>query len=158
MKQFLVRTIIELITNETYYASMYSRFVGLTDEIIKAICKNYTFSELCEIGALCNVLRCNIRSIYPKIDFLEYMEVLNNIFTPVSPIIANCEITILWSHALHEMDARATNNGIWSPNHFVPLMSPIAHYESDDSNKSAPIVVVSCLLVSMNWKNCQIFI
>jgi hypothetical protein len=37
-------------------------------------------------------------------------------------------------------------------------MAPIAHYESDDSNKSAPIVVVSYLLINVNSKNFQIFI
>ncbi|CAF1143003.1 unnamed protein product [Rotaria sordida] len=39
------------------------------------------------------------------------------------------------------MDARAINNGAWSPNHFVPLLSPAIHYESDNSNQPTPIVV-----------------
>ncbi|CAF3819577.1 unnamed protein product [Rotaria sordida] len=119
-----VRTIIELVTNENYYQTMYSQYVGPIDIAIKAICKNCTFSELYEIAALCNVLQCNIQSIYPKIDFQHYMAILNNVFTPVPPIIANCNISILWSHTLNEKDARETNNGTWSPNHFVPLMSP----------------------------------
>ncbi|CAF4862254.1 unnamed protein product, partial [Rotaria sp. Silwood1] len=117
-----VRTVIELITNETYYENMYSQFVG----------------------ALCNVLRCNIRSIYPKIDFREGMEIMNNIFTPAPPTIANCDITILWSHTWYETDVRAVNNNLWSPNHFVPLMSSFIYDMSDmsdHSNTSTSIVV-----------------
>ncbi|CAF5017992.1 unnamed protein product, partial [Rotaria sp. Silwood1] len=52
-----VRTIIELVTNETYYETMYSQFVGPIDIAIEAICKNYTFSELYETAPLCSVLR-----------------------------------------------------------------------------------------------------
>ena len=115
-------------------------------------------SELYEIDALCSVLRCNIRIIYPEIDIREDMVFLNNGFTPPPPIITNCEITILWSHARNEKDAREANHGTWSPNHFVPLMSPIAHYESDNSNKSAPIVVVSYLLINVNSKIFKISI
>ncbi len=64
------------------------------------------------------------------------MTVMNNVFTPASPIIANCDITILWSHALNETYARAASYGAWSPNHFVPLLSPATHHESHDSNMS----------------------
>ncbi|CAF3845323.1 unnamed protein product, partial [Rotaria sp. Silwood1] len=139
-----VRTVIELITNETYYENMYSQFVGSVEFSIQATCKNKTFSELYEISALCNVLRCNIRSIYPKIDFREGMEIMNNIFTPAPPTIANCDITILWSHTWYETDVRAVNNNLWSPNHFVPLMSSFIYDMSDmsdHSNTSTSIVV-----------------
>ena len=115
---------MELITNETYYQTMYSQYVGPTDVAIKAICRNYTFSELYEIAALCNVLQCNIRSVYPKIDFHHYMAIWDNLFTPIPPVIANCNIAILWSNALNEKDARETHYGTWRPNHFVPLLSP----------------------------------
>ena len=81
---------MELLTNENYYQNMYSQYesVGPIDIAIKAICKNYTYSELYEIAALCNVLGCNIRSVYPKIDFHHYMTIWDNIFTPIPPI--NC--------------------------------------------------------------------
>jgi hypothetical protein len=131
---------------------MYSQFVGPIDIAIKAICKNFTFSELYEIGALCGVLGCNIQSIYPKIDYGEDIAILNNTFTPVLPIIANCYITILWSHVLNETDARTTNNGPWSPNHFVPLLSSAVDHESDNSNNSASIIVVSYLYVKVSSK------
>ncbi len=143
LKQFLVRTIIELVTNETFYSNMYSQLIGPVDMAIKAICKNYTFSELYEISALCSVLKCNIRSVYPKIDFREYMAIMNNVFTPIPPIVANCEITILWSHTLNETYARAANNGAWSPNHFIPLLSAPMEPESDHSNQSMSTVTVS---------------
>ncbi|CAF3678050.1 unnamed protein product [Rotaria sp. Silwood1] len=129
-----VRTIIELVINESYYETMYSQYVGPIDIAIKAFCKNYTFSELYEIAALCNVLQCNIRSVYPKIDFQQYMAIWDNVFTPVSPIIANCNIVIMWSYALNEKDAREANNGTWSPNHFVPLISQAIHNDSNNGN------------------------
>jgi hypothetical protein len=137
---------------------MYSQVVGPVDIAIKAICKNYTFSELYEISALCSVLGCNIRSIYPNIDFRQYMAVLNNVVTPAAPVIANCDIAILWSHALNETYARAENNGLWSPNHFVPLMVPIIHYESDDSNMSIPTIVVGYLTIHANLRSFQTYL
>ncbi|CAF3498345.1 unnamed protein product [Rotaria socialis] len=51
------------------------------------------------------------------------MVFLNNIFTPITPITTNCEVTILWPNPTHEKHAREANHGTWSPNHFVPLMS-----------------------------------
>ncbi|CAF3989736.1 unnamed protein product [Rotaria sp. Silwood1] len=136
-----VRTIIELVLNESYYQTMYSQHVGPIDNAIKAICKNYTFSELYEIAALCNVLQCDIRSVYPKSDFQQYMTTWDNVFTPVSPIIANCNIVIMWSHALNEKDAREANNGTWRPNHFVRLISPAIHNDSINGNQSTSLPV-----------------
>ena len=72
---------------------MYSQYVGPIDIAIQAICKDHTFDELYEIAALCNVLRCNIRSVYPKIDFQHYMTLWDSVFTPVPPVIAD-EFTI----------------------------------------------------------------
>ncbi|CAF5085600.1 unnamed protein product, partial [Rotaria sp. Silwood1] len=120
---------------------MCSQYVGPIDIAIKAICKNYTFSELYEIAALCNVLQCNIRSVYPKIDFQQYMATWDNVFTPVSPIITNCNIVIMWSHALNEKDAREANNGTWSPNHFVPLIPQAIHNDSNSGNQSTSLPV-----------------
>ncbi|CAF3848636.1 unnamed protein product [Rotaria sp. Silwood1] len=136
-----VRTIIELVTNENYYENMYSKYVGSVNIAIKAICKNYTFSELYEIAALCNILQCNIRSVYPKIDFQQYMAICDNVFTPVLPIIANCNIVIMWSNASNEKDAREANNGTWSPNHFVPLIPPAIHNDSNNGNQSTSLPV-----------------
>ena len=143
LKQLLVRTIIELITNENYYHTMYSQHAGNIDEAIRAICKNYTYSELFEIVALCNVLRCNIRSVYPRIDFHDSMAILDNVFTPIAPIIANCNISILWSSCVNEQDNRMDNNGTWNPNHFVPLLSPSVLNEFDNTNQTRTTAEVS---------------
>ncbi len=144
------------MTNEGYYDSMYSQFAGSVAFIIKALCKDNTFSELYEISALCNVLKCNIRSIYPKIDFREHLAVMNNVFTPAPSIIANYEITILWSHVWDEIVAQASNNNAWSPNHFVPLLSSAAHRASDHGNKS-PTFVVSYSSVNALWEFLNLF-
>ncbi|CAF3859271.1 unnamed protein product [Adineta steineri] len=131
-----VRTIIELTVNENYYQTMYAQHVGPIDIAIQSICKDHTFSELYEIAALCNVLQCNIRSVYPKIDFQHFMASWDSIFTPLPSVIANYSIAVLWSHGLNENDVRAMSNGTWSPNHFVPLLSPNNQNESDDYNNS----------------------
>ncbi|CAF4239766.1 unnamed protein product [Rotaria sp. Silwood2] len=136
-----VRTIMELITNENYYQNTYSQYVGPTDIAVKAICKNYMFSELYEIAALCNVLQCNIRSVYPKIDFHHYMAIWDNLFTPIPPVNSNCNIAILWSNVLNEKDVRETHNGMWRPNHFVPLMSLPIRNEFNNTSQSALLVV-----------------
>ncbi len=141
------------MTNETYYQSIYSQFVGPIDIFIKAACKNQTFSELIEIAALSTVLQCNIRSVCPRVDFPGAMEVLNSIFTPASPIIANYEIAILWSHVWNERLAREANNGTWSPNHFVPLISASIRNGSNNGNQSALLTVVSYLSVNENSRN-----
>ena len=120
---------------------MYSQYVGPTDVAIKAICRKYAFSELYEIAALCNVLQCSIRSVYPKIDFHHYMTIWDNLFTPIPPVSSNCNIAILWSNTLNGKGARETHDGTWRPNHFVPLLSPPILNEI--SNQSMPLVVVS---------------
>ena len=145
-KKFLVRTVFELTTNENYYETMYSQSVGSIDIAIKSICKNRTFSEVCEIAALCNVLQCNIRSVYPRIDFSpDYMTLWDSVFTPVPSVIASCSIAILWSHMDNENDVRAMNNGTWSPNHFVPLLLPnnIPAESEGYNNQSTLVHVVS---------------
>ena len=124
---------------------MYSRFFGPVDFAIKATCKNYTFSEMYKVTALCSTLKRSIRSIYPNIDMREDMEILNNIFLPVPPIIAHSSITILWSHVLNEIDARTQNNATWSPNYFLPLVFPPAYY---DSNVISQCQLSSAVVVS----------
>jgi hypothetical protein len=103
---------------------MYARYAGNTDIIIQAACKKGMYSEIHEVAALCNVLQCNIRSVYPRIDFEYYKAIWDSVFTPIPSVIGNCNIAILWSNTLHETDARETYNGLWRPNHFVPLLSP----------------------------------
>ena len=127
--EFLVRTIVELVTNEAYYSHRFAYAVGPLDIAIKGVCKNNTYSELYEIAALCTVVGCNIRSVYPEIDFRLDMVIVNSVFTPIPPIVAKYEIKILWSSLRSEIDIRAMNNNQWSPNHFVPLMLSNAQYQ-----------------------------
>ncbi|CAF4167079.1 unnamed protein product, partial [Rotaria sordida] len=63
------------------------------------------------------------------------MALWNSVHTPAPPTTANCNITILWCHILNEIQARLANNSNWSPNHFVPLLSPVAQSESIHSNQ-----------------------
>ena len=123
---------------------MYSRLFGPVDFAIKASCKNYVFSEMYEVTALCSVLKCSIRSIYSNIDMREDMGILNNILLPVPPVIAHSSITIIWSHVPNEIDARTQNNDTWSTNHFVPLIFPPTYYDSNvisHRQPSSPVVV-----------------
>ena len=99
---------------------MYSQYLGSIDIAIKAVCKNYTCSELYEIVALCSVLRCNIRSSYPKLDFKTYMAILDNVFAPAPLIIASYDIAVLWSHLFNENEVREINNGTWKSKSFCP--------------------------------------
>lgn len=117
------------------------------DIAIQDVCKNYTFSELYEISALCNILKCNIRTVYPKIDVHDdIFPIVNNTFMPRPHIVANCQITILWSNASNETQARIANNSTWSPNHFVPLMAPFVQRELDNSNQSTPVLSVTSFI------------
>jgi hypothetical protein len=136
------------VKNENYYAREYSQFVGPVQNALQSACKNYNYSELCEIGALCTLLQCNIRSVYPNIDFRDDMMIVNRIFTPVPPIKANFQITILWSHMESEVNVRAINNGTWSPNHFVPLLTRFELSQGPDHrDQSARTATVSFSLL-----------
>lgn len=64
-----VRTIVELVTNFDEYTYNYMDSVGPLQERWKDIAKNYSYSDLYELVSLCNVLGCNIRSLYPRIDY-----------------------------------------------------------------------------------------
>ena len=122
---------------------------GPFDTAIQAICRNYTYSELYEIAALCSLLKCNIQSVYPNIDIREDLTILNSVITPDASIVANCTIAILWSHACNEMEARADNKNKWSPNHFVPLMLPSTQNEISHKNMSNLTLVVNYNCVCM---------
>ena len=59
----LVRVLIELIKNEVFYNSRFSKMVGPVSEIIRDVAHNFWFSELYEIVALSNALKCNISQV-----------------------------------------------------------------------------------------------
>ncbi|CAF1186007.1 unnamed protein product [Adineta steineri] len=114
-----VRTIIELVINEVFYSDMHTHRAGRIDIAIKAICKNRTYSGF----------------VYPEIDFAAGMAVMNSIYTPIPPIVANYEVAILWSNVRKEMHVRAVTNNAWRPNHFVPLLAPNQQYDFDHRNQ-----------------------
>jgi hypothetical protein len=123
----LVRTVIELVKNKNYYVEQCSRFVGPFDRALQRTCNNNRFCELYEIVALANVLRCEIQSVYPYIDYRAEMKIMNTIHKPTLVSILNIKrMVIFWTNSEDELVVRARPDcgGIWSPNHFVPLVSP----------------------------------
>jgi hypothetical protein len=83
------------------------------------------------------------------------MAIFNSVITPIPPTIANCIITILWSHTCDEIEARIANNTNWSPNHFVPLILAVDQNEISHNNQSNLTHVVSYMYVkqSLKWLN-----
>lgn len=129
----LVRIIIELLKNEMLYTSRFSHLVGPLDELIKNITRNYSFSELYEIAAMSNVLKCNIRSVYPTIDYRSELGIMNSTFKYAQSTTSSKTIYILWTHTESESYVRRINGGNWTPNHFAPLLlsSNLAHSQND---------------------------
>ena len=121
----LVRTVIELVKNKNYYVEQCSRFVGPFDRALQRTCNNNRFCELYEIVALANVLRCEIQSVYPYIDYRAEMKIMNTIYKPATVSVSKIRrIVIFWTNTKDELVVRARPDcrGIWSPNHFVPLL------------------------------------
>ncbi|CAF0776577.1 unnamed protein product, partial [Didymodactylos carnosus] len=92
---------------------------------------------LCEILALCNILQCSIRYVYPKIkedaDEAGMSDLLNKTFHPFSTTNSTkstSTITLMWTHTAEEYTVRAVNYGMWVPNHSVPL---VYHYDTKPS-------------------------
>ena len=121
---FLARILIELLKNEVFYISRFSHLVGPLDGVVKNIAHNFSFSELYEIAAMSNVLKCNIRSIYPIIDYRPDLSIMNSIFEYAQASTSSKTICIFWTHTESESYVRSINGGYWTPNHFVPLLFP----------------------------------
>ena len=64
-----VRIIIELVINYNEYSYNFTENMELFQEDRNNMCKYYSYSTLYELVALCNVLGCNIRSLYSRIDY-----------------------------------------------------------------------------------------
>lgn len=120
----LVRILIELLKNEFYYTSRFSHLVGPLNEVIKNIVRKNSFSELYEVAAMSSVLKCNIRSIYPNIDYRPDLNIMNSTFEHAQTSTSSNTICIFWTHTASESYVRRINAGNWSPNHFVPLLFP----------------------------------
>lgn len=120
-----VRTAIELVKNKTHYVNRCSQFVGPFDEALRRICNNNSFCELYEVVALANVLNCEVQSVYPYIDYRAEMKIMNAIFQPTETSTSSKRrVIIFWTNTEdeHLTKARPGCQGIWSPNHFVPLV------------------------------------
>ena len=120
-----VRTIIELVTNRIYYINQYSHHVGSFSAALRRACANYSFCELYELVALASVLQCEMQSVYPYIDYRAEMKIMNAVYKPIGITASGRgRIIILWSSTRDEVSTRARpgNDGIWNPNHFVPLL------------------------------------
>ena len=132
----LVRTIIELVKNKTHYINQCSKHVGLFDEALRRTCSNSRSSELYELVALASVLQCEIQSVYPYIDYRAEMKIMNAVYKPAEiSVSSNGRVIIFWSSTEDEVSTRARpgNNGIWNPNHCVPLLQQ--HRNSQTTTK-----------------------
>jgi hypothetical protein len=121
----LVRTIVELVKNKDYYVNQCSRFVGSFDKAVQRACNNKCFCELYEIVALANVLQVHVQSVYPYIDYRAEMKIMNATYKPTLTSGSNTKkIVIFWTNTNYESHVRNRPGcgGIWSPNHFVPLL------------------------------------
>lgn len=121
----LVRTVIELVKNKAHYVNEYSKYVGPFNEALRRICNNYSFAELYELAALASVLHCEMQSVYPYIDYRAEMKIMNAVYGPVDVSApSNGRVIIFWCGTEDEISTRARqgSHGIWSPNHFVPLL------------------------------------
>ncbi|CAF5029718.1 unnamed protein product, partial [Rotaria magnacalcarata] len=127
-----VRSLIELVKNENFYHNRFAHIIGPVNEAIKNIGRNFSFSELYEIAALSNVLKCNIQSVYPTIDYRSDLNIMNNTFEHAQCSIASKTICLFWTHTESEIEARRSNAGNWSPNHFVPLLLPSDNSQSQN--------------------------
>ena len=121
--------------------------VGPFYEAIRRISINYTFSELYEIAALSNILNCKVRSIYPRIQYRSELDIINTIFNFTQDGSASNTIHIFWTHTRNEIEARQNNGDNWSPNHFVPLLSPSNSNQTsiDSSTRYFDFLVCFCL-------------
>ena len=138
----LVRTIIELVKNRVRYTNLCSNLIGSFSEALRSTCSNYSFCELYEIIALASVLRCEVQSVYPYIDYRAEMKCMNAVYKPVETSLpSKGRVIIFWSSTEDEVSTRTRpgNRGVWNPNHFVPLL------QQDRSSRTASNNLVSTI-------------
>lgn len=121
----LVRTVIELVKHKDYHVNQYSHLVGPFDKALQRVCNAGNFCELHEIVALTNVLQCEIQSVYPYLDYRAEMKIMNAVYKPLFQSISTERLIIFWTNTQDELLVRnrPSCRGVWSPNHFVPLIS-----------------------------------
>ncbi len=121
----LVRTVIELVKNRIHYINLCSNLIDPFSEALRRACNNNSFCELYEVIALASVLQCEIQSVYPYIDYRAEMKSMNAVYKPVDTSVPNNgRVIMFWTSCENELltKTRLGDNGVWSPNHFVPLV------------------------------------
>ncbi|CAF4999022.1 unnamed protein product [Rotaria sp. Silwood1] len=58
---------------------------------------------------------------------------MNSTFQHIQSSISSKTIYIFWSHTQNETEARRSNAGNWTPNHFVPLLLPSSESQNQNS-------------------------
>ena len=149
---FVVRTVVELVKNSVYYTTKYSNIIGFLENAICRACNNNQFSELYEIAALASVMQCEIHSVYPHIDYRAEMKIMNSAYKPVlasAPVRGR--LFIFWTNTMNEssVKARPHSGGVWSPNHFVPLVQPPQGFQTTPIQEISSIseVGIQCMHV-----------
>lgn len=105
--------------------------IGPFNEALRRACNNNRFCELYEIVALGNVLKCDVQSVYPYIDYRAEMKMMNAVYKPtLQPVKNNGKLIIFWCNCEEEATVRSLSvyNESWSPNHFIPLLQPPQEY------------------------------
>ena len=142
----IVRTLLELFQNEEQYRERFQYVVGLFPEAIRGVSINGTYSELYEIVALSNVLRCDIRSVYPRIQYRSELDVINNTFNFKQACSSSNIIHIFWTNTRNEIEVRQNNGDSWSPNHLVPLLLPTGISQTSAHLPASLINFLVCFL------------
>ncbi|CAF1151862.1 unnamed protein product [Didymodactylos carnosus] len=139
--ELLVRANVELVVKLKDYQQTYPHCTDFIDPFRQYQRTEMIYdkkdSTLWEILALCNILQCSIRSVYPKInedtDEAGMSYLLNKTFHPFSTTNSTkptSTITLMWTHTAEKGTVRTVNYGMWVPNHFVPL---VYYYDTKSS-------------------------
>jgi hypothetical protein len=135
----LVRTIIELFKNRIHYTAQFGNFIGPFYEALRRTCNNNSFSELYELVALANVFQCDVQTVYPYIDYRAEMKSMNAVYKPMDTSVPNNgRLIIFWTSTKDELSTKTRPNsgGVWSPNHFVPLIQQCRSYRTASNERA----------------------
>ena len=78
-------------------------------------------------------MQWEIHSIYPYIDYRAEMKIMNSPYKPVlTSMPVRGRLFIFWTNTKDELSAKAHphSGGVWSPNHFVPLIQPQQRFQT----------------------------
>ncbi len=113
--------------------------IGRFDEALRRACDSNQVSTLYELVALASVIQCEIQSVYPYIDYTAGMKIMNPTYKPrPSSTLVNGHVVIFWYSNTDEVTTRlfASNGGVWSSNHFVPLVKHNENLNILDNNQA----------------------